>query len=80
MFKKVVSFVIEKRDVIRVIDNIARYGIVTIGTVPLKGNVIDSYTITIECEKGNLQNCLSKLMELSARRVSIRKLDVITRI
>jgi hypothetical protein len=79
MFKKVVSFVITERDVIRVINSIARYGIVTIGTI-LKGNVVAAYAITIECEKNNLQDCLSKLMELSARRVSIQKLNVTTRI
>ena len=79
MFKKVVSFVITERDVIRMINGIARYGIVTIGTI-LKGNVVAAYAITIECEKNNLQDCLSKLMELSTRRVSIQKLNVTTRI
>lgn len=78
MFKKVVSFVIRKRDVIAVIDSIASYGIVTIAIAPSKG--VESYAVMIECDKNNLQNCLSKLMELSERRVTIRKLDVTTKI
>lgn len=74
--KKVVSFVINKRSAMLVIDTLSVYGSISVAV--LKGG--EKYHITIECEKENLQNCLDRLMEMGENKVWIRKVDVKSKI
>ena len=76
MFKRFVKFVIRKEDVIEVIDTLSIYG----------ENRITSmkdgkwYSVSLYCEGRDFQRLTDDILALTRDGVSIRKLDIRTRI
>ena len=77
MFKKFVTFAVNRKDLVQVIDRFATHWPTKVVGV---GDNNRSYVISIKCNANSFQECLNAITGLSMIGVGIRKLNIKWRI
>lgn len=73
MCKKFVTFVVNRKDLVPVIDRFATHWATSVVGI---GDNNRSYVISIKCNANSFQECLSAITSLSMSGVGIRKLNI----